>query len=270
MRQVKTSLYLCIFFIFTATSIFAKDTPFTTSVSFVGMSMDYTEYDLNGKFLDSEESSYLDVTGVEIGIGYTLSQDISSSSEVKFNFMILGGETKYKGFYIATGLPASSVTQNTIIDTDISYQRSNRFNNGIELCYGIGLGYREWERALSASQVEVYSWYSLRPMIGVNTNITDVLNIGLLVEYQYGFETKMSESSLNHTFTLGGADILEISLPFSYEYNKDLDLFFEATFQKQMITKSDRLYTGNGNEYWYEPESTAYNSYLKIGVAYSF
>jgi len=112
--------------------------------------------------------------------------------------------------------------------------------------------------------------YSIRPMIGINTKIQDRLKLGLLIEYQYGFETKMSESSLNHTFTLGGADILEISFPISYEYNKDLDLFFEVTFQQQMITKSNRLYTGNGNGYWYEPESTAYTSYLKLGVTYSF
>ena len=112
--------------------------------------------------------------------------------------------------------------------------------------------------------------YSIRPMIGINTKIQDRLKLGLLIEYQYGFETKMSESSLNHTFALGGADILEISLPVSYEYNKDLALFFEATFQKQIITKSDKLYTGNGNEYWYEPESTAHNNYLKFGVEYKF
>lgn len=263
--------YIFLLLMLITTNVFAKDNTFTSSVSFVGMSMDYKEYAMDGELLDSEESSYSDITGAEMSIGYMLSQDISSSSEVKFNFMILGGETKYTGSYIGSGLGYGSVvstTQNTIIDTDISYKRKNIFKNSLELSYGIGLGYREWERALSASQIEVYSWYSIRPTIGIGTTIKEKFNLGISVEYQQGFDTKMTSSNPKLDFTLGGADILEFSVPFRYEHNENIEFFVEAIFQKQMIIESDVEYDGAYG--YYEPESTAYNNYMKFGVQYRF
>jgi len=267
---MKNKTYFLLILIFTITNIFAKDTPFTSSVSLVSMGMDYVEYDQNGNILDSENSSYLELGGVEVSLGYTIEKDLSSSSEIIFNWMILSGETTYKGSYVDSELGYGSVvssTLNTISDIDISYKQSKILNSAIEISYGIGLGHRYWERVLSKSQVEIYTWYSIRPMFGISTN-NEKLNLGMFIEYQYGFDTKMSAP--NHTFTLGGADILEISFPVHYNYNQDVDFFFEATVQKQMIGKSDRLYTGNGDKYWYEPESTAYNSYLKVGIEYDF
>lgn len=271
MKNRKTFLYLYIFFIFTVTNISAKENTFISSISFVGMSMDYREYNLNGEILDSEESSYLDMSGLEMTLGYIVSKNISSSSEVKFDFMILSGETKYIGSYLGSSLPYGSVistTKNTIIDTDISYRRSNRFNNNLELYYGIGLGYREWERALSASQVEVYSWYSIRPVIGISARIKEKFNLGISLEYQYGLDTKMRSSNPRLDFTLGGADIFEVSVPLSYKYKDNIELFFEATLQKQIIIESDVKYVGGDG--YYEPESTANNSYLKVGAVYRF
>jgi len=265
--------YIFLLFILITTNIFAKDTPFTASVSLVSMGMDYREYDQNGDILDSENSSYLELGGVEVSLGYTIKEDLSSSSEIIFSLMILAGDSTYKGSYVNTGDPYGSVvntTLNTIVDKDISYKQSTVLNNEIEISYGVGFGYRYWERVLSKSQVEEYTWYSIRPMLGISTINKDKLSLGMFIEYQHGFDTKMSAASLNHTFTLGGADILEVSFPINYKYNQSIDFFFEATLQKQMITESDRLYTGNGSEYWYEPESTAYNSYLKIGIEYDF
>ena len=260
-------------FILITTNIFAKDTQFTSSVSFVGMSMDYTEYGRDGRVLDTEESSYLDLSGVEISFGHTTYEDQSSSSEITFNFMILGGMTEYVGSLQGSVEGYGSYvgsTLNTVIDTDISYKRSTVFNNSVKLSYGIGLGYREWQRALSSAQIEGYTWYSIRPMVGISTFKNEGFNLGMFIEYQYGIETMMSASDLNYDFTLGGADILEVSFPVSYKYDENIDFFFEATLQKQMIKESNRLYTGNGAEYYYEPESTAYNNYLKIGIEYNF
>ena len=265
--------YVFLLFILITTNVFAKDTPFTASASLVSMGMDYREYDQNGNILDSEVSSYLDLGGVEVSLGYTIEEDLSFSSEIIFNLMILAGDTKYVGsLREPPGEYGSHIgtTLNTIIDRDISYKQSRLFNNEIEISYGVGLGYRYWERVLSKSQVEEYTWYSIRPMLGISTINKDKLNLGMFIEYQYGFDTKMTASNLNHTFTLGGADILEVSFPVSYNYTQGVDFFFEATLQRQMITESDRVYTGNGNEYWYEPESTAYNSYLKLGIEYDF
>ena len=259
--------YVFLLFILITTNIFAKDTPFTASVSLVSMGMDYREYDQNGNILDSEVSSYLDLGGVEVSLGYTIEEDLSFSSEIIFNLMILAGDTTYKGSYIGSGLGYGSVvntTLNTIIDRDISYKQSRLFNNEIEISYGVGLGYRYWERVLSKSQVEEYTWYSIRPMLGISTINKDKLNLGMFIEYQYGFDAKMTASDLQLEFNLGGADILEVSFPVSYNYSEGVDFFFEATIQKQMIKES------NVNSGYYEPQSTAYNSYLKLGIEYKF
>jgi len=265
--------FIFLLLILITTNSFGEDSKFISAVSFVGMSMDYTEYDRDGSILDTEESSYLDLAGVEISFGYNTFESDSSSSEITFNFMILGGMTKYIGSMQSSnegyGSHISS-TLNTVVDTDISYKRSNIFNNSVEINYGIGIGYREWNRALSNSQIEGYTWYSIRPMLGISTFNKEKLNFGMFIEYQYGIETMMSASDLNYDFTLGGADILEISFPISYKYDKNIDFFFEATIQKQTIKESNRLYTGNGNEYYYEPKSTAHNNYLKLGIEYRF
>ena len=51
------NIYSLILLIFLSINMFAKETAFTSSVSLVGMSMDYTEYDLNGDFSNNEISN---------------------------------------------------------------------------------------------------------------------------------------------------------------------------------------------------------------------
>jgi len=267
-------LFSVVLLFLVSVNIYAKELPYSASVSLVTMSMDYREYDFNNNLLDSEDSSYLDISGIEVGFDYELDKNIVSSSKISFNFMILGVYTEYIGSLrnSTEGYGSEiSTTYNTIIDTDITYKRNYLFRKNLELTYGMGLGYREWERRLSSTQVELYSWYSIRPMVGIRS-LGNKFSLGILLEYQYGFNTIMgvSEPSISHDFTLGGANILEISFPISYVYNKNTNLFFEAIMQKQMITESDRLYTDDGSRYYYEPESTAYNNYLKFGVEYRF
>ncbi|MEA3370743.1 MAG: hypothetical protein U9Q40_05330 [Campylobacterota bacterium] len=267
--------YLVLFCILITTNLFAKENSFTTSVSFVGMSMDYREYDKSGELLDTETSNYWDTGGVEVNFAYIIDQGESSHSTISYNFMMLTGNTVYRGSLRDSDEGFGSYigsTLNTITDKDISYKQSKMISSDYELSYGIGLGYRYWERVLSMRQIEIYTWYSIRPMIGISTLRKDGLSFGAFLEYQYGFDTKMSasEPELNHTFTLGGADILEVTIPVKYNYKEDVAFVFEAVFQKQMIEESDRLYTLSGDAYYYEPDSTAYNSYLKMGIELNF
>jgi len=207
------------------------------------------------------------MTGAEMSLGYVFDKDESAYSHVKLNLLLLGGETKYVGSYLGSGLPYGSVvskTQNTIWDTDVSFIHTNIYKNNFEFSYGLGLGYREWERALSASQIEVYKWYYLKPIIGLSAMVFDNVKLGLNIEYQHGFDTIMTSSNPKLDFTLGGANIFEFSVPISYNYNKNLDLFFEATFSKQTIIES------NVNGGYYEPDSTAYNNYIKFGLAFKY
>lgn len=251
-----------------SSTIYAKESSFIGSIAMVGMSMDYKEYDTSGALADSEESDILDIGGVEGNLGYVFDATKAAYNEVGVNLMIIGGETTYKGSLLHSGNPYGSLvskTQNVIVDTDIYYKRANFVSRRFELDYGAGFGYRSWERALSASQIETYKWYSFRPMIGGRFFINDRFNAGLYFEYQFGINPTMSETTQNFNFDLGGADIFEISLPFTYKYNEKMDMFLEYTYQNQEIKKSNEL--GGG---YYEPDSTANNNYIKLGFAFKF
>ena len=265
--NTKIILYMGLILSFTISNISAKESHMTASVAMVGMSMDYREYDKSGSILDSEESPYTDITGAEMSLGYVFDKDTSAYSHLKLNLLLLSGETKYVGSLLGSGNPYGSYvgkTQNIILDTDVSFVHTNIYKNIFELSYGLGLGYREWERALSASQIEVYSWYYVKPIIGVSVKVADRVKLGANIEYQHGFDTVMTSSNPKLDFTLGGANIWEFSFPISYNYNENLDFFFEATLTKQTIIES------NVNSGYYEPDSTAYNNYLKFGTSFKF
>lgn len=254
-----------------SSTVYAKSSGLVGSVALAGMAMDYKEYNKAGTLVDSEESSITEIGGAEVSIGYVFDATSSTYNQVTLNLMLLGGETTYKGSLLGSGNPYGSVvskTQNFIIDTDIAYKRANLFYNRFELDYGFGFGYRSWERALSASQVETYKWYSFRPMIGGKYNLSREVNIGLFMEYQFGINPQMSETTHNFNFDLGRADIFELSIPITYKYSENMDMFFEYTYQKQTIEKSNDIVSGS--YYYYEPDSTAHNQYLKLGMAFKF
>lgn len=259
------------FLLLFSSNMYAKNSGLVGSVALVGMTMDYKEYNTAGTLVDSEDSSITDIGGAEMSLGYVFDSTSSSYNQVTWNLLLLSGETTYKGSILNSGNPYGSLvskTQNYIIDTDISFKRGNLLFNRFELNYGFGFGYRSWERALSASQIETYKWYSFRPMIGSKFYLSNELNIGLFMEYQFGINPTMSETTQNFNFDLGGADIFELSIPFTYKYNEKVDMFFEYTYQRQEIKKSNEIHSGI--YYYYEPDSTANNQYLKLGLAFKF
>jgi len=258
-----------LFFMLSSTLV-AKDNDLQTLVSFVSMSMDYKEYDNSGEIVDSEESSYNDITGVDIGLKYEFDNSLKGYSQVDYNFMILGGKSTYKGSYLNSGLSYGSVvshTENIIIDTSIAY-RYNVIFNLLKFSYGLGIGYHYWDRTLSSTQQEIYTWYSIRPVLGLSYSFNENIVLSVDVEYQYGFNTLMSSTNPKLDFVLGGANIFEVSIPVVYRYNDEVDLFFEMVFQNQTIAKSGVEY--DGNDGYYEPDSRAYNNYMKLGVAFKF
>ena len=116
--------YISLLLILIVTNVFAKETQFISTVSYVGMSMDYKEYAGDGTLLDSEESSFQDLSGIEVGFAYKTYESNSSSSEITFNYMILGGITEYVGSLLGSNEVYGSYvgsTLNTVVDTDISY-----------------------------------------------------------------------------------------------------------------------------------------------------
>ena len=253
----------------------AKDYNGKISWSLVGMAMDYREYDAQNLILDSEKSDYADITGFELGYDFYFAREQNSYSEIDCNFMFVAGDTEYVGALLTSGLGYGSyrgTTQNSIGDTDITYRYNQLLNDSLTLSYGVGLGYRYWLRSLSATQEELYSWFSLRPSIGLDFKLLKGLSIAPVVEYQYGILPTMHESIFNYEFKLSSADIFELSIPINYEINEKIDISFEYLFQQQKIEKSDVIYRNYGGTMYgfWEPDSRANNQYLKFGMAFKY
>ena len=268
--------YLMVLAVLFMTSVaYAKESGYSLSTALVGMSMDYVEYDDNDMFLDSEKSGFSGIKGVDLGIAYVGASKDNSYAEYGVSLTALSGETDYVGSYLISGEPAFSTTQNSILDMEIEYKLTHTIKDKLEFSYGIGLGYRSWRRGLSASQIEIYNWGSIRPKVGAVYNIS-MFSAGVNLEYQYGINPKMtllanSENS-DTTVNLGAANTIQFSIPLKVRLHKRVDLFFEYIYEHQSIEKSDTApYIINGVQYTiWEPASTANNLYAKFGMVFKF
>jgi len=260
-----------LFLLFCSVYAYAYEPKAKSSISLIGMNMDYREYDDNDLIKNSEKSAFRELIGFEVGYDFYFSRDANSYSEFDTNFMFISGETEYIGSLLYSNDPYGSYrgkTNNKIADIDMSYRYNYIANSTISFNYGLGLGFRYWLRSLSLSQEEFYYWFSLRPSFGLNMQLFSNLYVAPRVTYQYGILPQMHASDLSHTFTLGSANIVSITVPLNYELNRKIDLFVSYTYEEQTIEKSDVFQKGSYN--YYEPDSTAKNQYLKFGVAFKY
>ncbi|SFV65114.1 hypothetical protein MNB_SM-4-657 [hydrothermal vent metagenome] len=261
----KALLSLILVLIFSST-LFSRDGVFSLSTAFVGMGMDYREYDDNGAILDSEKSSLNWIIGSEFIFDYTVVYENNNYAQLGVEVLILRGNTEYVGSFIGSNLGYGSLvstTKNTVSDIAGFYMYTHVFDNGLDLGYGLALGHRSWKRILSASQVEVYYWYSLRPRVKLTYKLGG-LSIATLAEYQYGINPKMSATGFSSDFKLGSANIAKLKIPLKYELNEKLGFFVEYVYEHQIIEKS------NVQSGFFEPDSTANNQYVKIGAIFKF
>lgn len=257
---------LLILLVLASTSLFARGSGYSLSTAFVGMSMDYREYDDAGVILNSEKSAFNEIIGSEFILDYTESYNDNTYAQAGIEMLFLGGNTAYVGSLIGSGLGYGShlsSTQNNISDISLYYMYSHSFKNGFDLGYGVALGHRSWERILSASQIEVYYWYSIRPRAKLTYDFSK-FSIAALVEYQYGISPKMSATGFASDFNLGSANIAKLKIPLVYTLNNKINFFVEYVYEQQIIEKS------NVQAGFYEPDSTANNQYTKIGMVFKF
>ena len=254
--------------------LLAKESGFSLSTALVGMSMDYGEYNNNGVILDSEKSSFSGITGSELIVDYTKVHGNYNYSRFGIEMQILGETTEYIGFIIDDPCQTygcyTGTTQNAIFDIAGSYMYTHSSTNELELSYGLALGYRSWERALSSTQIEVYYWYSIRPRVKL-TYTFSAFTFGTLLEYQYGINPKMSATDFSSDFNLGSADIVKVKVPLQYKLSAKIDFFLEYVLEQQIIEKSNvQRSDSNPSKLFLEPDSTANNQYAKIGVTFKF
>ena len=266
----KTFLHVSLLGVLLTCNAFSGENNVKYSLALVGMSMDYKEYDKSNTLADSENSSLGKITGYDMSLGYLFNRTDSSVDEAAFNVSMLNGKSDYVGQNLNNPQGYGTLvgtTQNRFIDTSLDYKHTYRYQDFLDFSYGLGVGYHSWKRDLSSIQSELYEWYSLRPMVGV-TMIMDQFSLGVTGEYQYGFNAVMHALNFSENFKLGGADIIAVSFPLRYSYSKDLEFFTQYTMTKQSIKKSNEIQSGG--LFYYEPDSTSYQNYLKIGATFKF
>jgi len=239
------------------------------TISFLGMDMDYNEYDTQGTLLDSETSNFTDIAGAE----FTYRFFLQNRDNLEFKITGVNGYSQYTGSYLNTNsnLIYGSVkgsTANTIYDLSFIYNMQKQIAFNTKLLGGLGLGYRFWRRELSSIQVEDYSWYSLRTNIGVEYQYNN-LRTAFILEYQYGIDPTMSATGFSQDFKLSSANIVKLSFPLRYKISSRLDLTCEYSLEYQEIKESNIVYDNAQNGY-VEPDSTAYNQYLKVGAIFKY
>jgi hypothetical protein len=227
------------------------------------MNMDYREYDKQGQILDSEKSDYMDIRGIYYDIGYILNKK-SSYDKISFSILSLGGKSDYKGSLLHDddNIYGSLVSKSihTIIDTKFAYNHISLIRKSLELSGGIGIGYRYWDRILSKSQSEVYKWFSIRPNVGLNYNIDRNFFLKTSLEYQYGINPVMIDVKPNNKYLLGSANILQANVALSFHIANTLNISLQYTYEVQEIGASNVVNS------FYEPDSTAKNQYIRIGI----
>jgi hypothetical protein len=244
---------------------------FTNSIALVGQSMDYREYNKAGVLVDSEKSGFSEMSGAEFNFAFLFDKQSGSYSQIDINFLGLSGNTDYVGSLLNSGQSYGSYvgrTSNYIADVDMTYRSYYALSDVLKVHYGLGLGYYMWERSLSASQVELYDWFYIKPTVGMSLEITNNLNIGLNLAYKYAINPAMSATNPSLDFTLGGVNTFEASVPLTYTFSNAFDMFVVYEFQQQEIKASGTEHYDGAN--YYEPDSTAKNQYLKVGMTFKY
>jgi hypothetical protein len=251
--------YKIILFLLLSTLLTARST-IIHSLAVVNMNMDYKEYDKEGKILDSEKSEYLDMNGFYYDTGYKINKR-GSYDELMLSVLYLGGITVYKGSLLNENYGSFvDINQQRIIDAQFTYSKAYLLGNSVAIRGGIGIGYRYWKRILSKSQTEIYKWSSVRPNLGLIFNLGNSFLLQTSVEYQYGMDAVMLDVEEKSEFELGSANIIQGDISLRMPIANTVDISMQYTYQLQKIEASKVV---NG---YYEPDSTAKNQYIKIGV----
>ena len=261
LKRIKI-LFFFLFFVITA--LYGSG---SYSVALVDMGMDYTERDANGIFLDNEKSKK--ILGSELKYDFFTFCSQAICTNLGIRFLGMSGYSDYKGSYLTSNHPVTSLSSNTIYDLSADYTLIHAMSS-FEFLYGLGFGYHFWYRELSSIQNEVYSWFYITPIVGINVNLTSNFKIGMHLKYKYGINPTMQANSIDDTFYLGGENSLECIIPLRYSINKTIDIFTDLVFLKQSIKRSNYILNKAYDAPIYEPSSTDYQQYIKIGATIKY
>jgi hypothetical protein len=250
---------------------------------FVGvhtLSFDYTERDDHGFFLDSEDSDYGDVVGIDGGLTFAkaLSTDASDTLLARLLISYTQGHTRYNGFLQNGPNEISATPYRGITDNALFTGRFEAALQHDEEAYSVsvfaGAGYRYWQRDLDNRDGygygESYRWPFLSFGTGAQWHVTGALSIGVEGAYRYAVNPQLdADIDGGLTLDLGTADGFMIDVPITWRLESGFFLQGSYTFDRWRIKPSNIVYGASGHGYQ-EPGSTTNNRLLSFRVGYEF
>ena len=193
------------------------------------------------------------------------------------------GDTDYTGSILGSSQGYGSVTSTTAnsfyeLQTNLkrvcSYEKSSSY-------ILLGLGYKEWERELSRSQIETYYYFFAQTAVGGDIKIYNAWVLGLDLTAQLAFNPRMDADfssngqGLNETFNLGTTYTYKLAVPLTIPINEQLSFVTKAEYEFTSIGRSNTVLVlnfpnpGDTNSFL-EPDSQQKNWHLYAGFQLVF
>lgn len=229
---------------------------------------DYREFDSVGQILDSEKADDLNGFGIAVKAKVFNGLMGGNASYLRVGYEHSSGDTEYVGALLSGGSYGSYIgtTDNTINEYSLIYTEEY-LSEQYDLWSGLGGGYREWERELSADQLETYKWFYWNIEVGTRFHYNKNLSLGLVYNYKRAINPEMDTDFTglpDMTFDLGGVKGYTFAMPLIYSVDKDSTVYLEYKREYFEIAKSNIV---NG---FYEPDSTTENDKITVGIRFKF
>jgi hypothetical protein len=247
-----------------------------------GLKTTYYNYrESNGTaLLDTETADLGKIAGGYLRFNMTLREN-SAGDYDRFELYAsrTAGTTLYTGSVLGSGMPYGSLRSRTAdIYEELQFNLTRSLRQDA-LLYTIkaGVGYYEWERELSTSQVEVYSWNYVQLGIGVSQTFGRDWEIAMDLSGHYGVNRTMEAdfTGVEHLqFDLGRVYTVRAGVPLTIPVKADSAVLFRLEYEYTKIGQSNVVSAYYEPEdrvrQWYEPDSQQQNWHFYTGVVFDF
>ena len=225
---------------------------------------DYTEVDVDQTILDTEQSSFSDLFGLYANLHFELKEE-----KLEFLNALTTGNTRYVGSLLSGGGYGSynSITSNTFFKSELALVKKIERIKNYKVFVLPAFGYHYWERTLSASQNEIYSWFYYQLALRTQFRLKDDSGICLQYSHMWALSPTMYADipslGIDDDFDLGRTegDYLMLLLHRNGEDGHDLE--FKVEFEVVDIGRSNVI------KGFVEPQSRQKNLHLSVGLIFN-
>lgn len=182
----------------------------------LGLDMFYRDY--HEIFTSPGKSDeYGALVGTQFGYDYVKPEGVYCGADVRF----AAGEVRYDGSSLSGDVPIKDRTSYFIGNAEARVGYTflvNVMEKDVQITPLVGLGTHYWDRRLSKTQIETYSWGYYAAGIRTLAHINDRLAIGVNSKVMRMFNARMKEEPVTFkTVSLGNETHFEIEAPIEFK-----------------------------------------------------